>query len=79
MGKIIELIRNLFPILQPEWVTCMAKEIPAEVLAAFYEEEMNHRTIGKNSMDVKIKGFRYKLNFKTKKEIFMAKRKVSII
>ena len=77
MGKIKEIIRSLFPILQPEWIMCRAKDVPLDVLAAFYEEEAYQRTINKKSMDIRIKGYRYILT--PKKEIFMIRRKISII
>jgi hypothetical protein len=77
MGKIIEAIKNLFPILQPEWVFCEVKDVPVDVLASFYEEEEYQKRIGKSKMDIKIKGYRYKLT--PKKEIFMMRRKVSLI
>ena len=77
MGIIIETIRNLFPILQPEWIYCQVKDVPEDVLAAFYEEEEYQRRIGKTKMDIKIKGYRYKLT--PKKETFMVRRKVSLL
>lgn len=77
MSKIIEILRNLFPLLQPEWIMCRAKDVPTETIVAFYEEEEYERRVGKKRMDIKIKGYRYILT--PKKEIFMRKRKVSLI
>lgn len=77
MGKTIEILRKLFPLLQPEWIMCRAKDVPLETLAAFYEEEEYERRVGKKKMDIKIKGYRYILT--SKKEIFMKKRQVSLI
>ena len=77
MKTIKEVLRDLFPILQPEWIMCPAKDVPVEVLAIFYEEEEYLRKIGKKSMDLKIKGYRYILT--PKKEKFMIRRKVSLI
>ena len=77
MGKLIEIIRNLFPILQPEWIYCPAKDVPVEVLASFYEEEEYLKRIGKKSIDIRIKGYRYILT--PRKEIFMVRRKVSLL
>lgn len=77
MKSIIEVVKNLFPILQPEWVFCKADDVPAEVLAAFNEEEEYLKRIGKKSMDLKIRGYRYILT--PKKEIFMTRRKVSLL
>lgn len=77
MGKIIETLRKLFPLLQPEWIMCRAKDVPSDILASFYEEEEYRTRLGKTKMDIKIKGYRYILT--KKKEIFMIRRKVSII
>lgn len=77
MKSIIEIVKELFPILQPEWLYCQAKDVPVEVLAAFYEEEENFKKIGKKSMDIKIREYRYILT--PKKEKFMIRRKVSLI
>ncbi len=77
MNKIIEIIKKVYPILQPEWVFCEAKDVPEEVLAAFYEEEAYLTKIGKKKMDIKIRGYRYILT--PKKEVFMSRRKVSLI
>lgn len=72
MKTIAKYVMKLFPFLQPEWLFCAEKEVPIDVKAAFYEEEQYLRTVGKKSMDVKIKGFRYILT--PKKEIFMRRR-----
>jgi hypothetical protein len=77
MGKIVETLRKLFPLLQPEWIMCRSKDIPTEIMIAFIEEEEYERRIGKISMDIKIKGYRYILT--PKKEIFMYRRKVSLV
>lgn len=77
MGKIIEIIRELFPILQPEWITCNESDVPKDIKASFYEEVEYQTRIGKKSMDIKIKGYRYILT--QKKEIFMVRRKVSLL
>jgi len=77
MNKILEIIKDLFPILQPEWIFCEVKDVPEPILASFYEEEEYLRRIGKKRMDIKIKGYRYILT--PKKEIFMYRRKVSLI
>ena len=77
MGKFIEIVRELFPLLQPEWIFCEVKDVPIDVLAAFYEEEEYQKRIGKIKIDIKIKGYRYVLT--PKKEIFMIRRKVSLI
>lgn len=73
MSKIIEIIKNMFPILQPEWIFCMVKEVPEDILVAFNEEEMYLHRIGKKKIDIKIKNYRYILT--PKKEIFMVRRK----
>ncbi len=75
--KITKIIFELFPIIKPEWLFCTEKEVPVDIKAAFYEEEEYQRRIGKISMDIKIKGYRYILT--PKKEIFMRRRKVSLI
>lgn len=77
MGKILEIIRKLFPILQPEWIKCTKDDIPKDIMASFNEEEEYQTRIGKSKIDIKIKGYRYILT--PKKEIFMHKRKVSLI
>ncbi len=77
MVNTIEILRKLFPLLQPEWIMCRAKDVPQETLAAFYEEEEYQRRVGKTRMDIKIKGYRYILT--PKKETFMKKRQVSLI
>ena len=77
MINIIEILRKLFPLLQPEWIMCRAKDVPQETLATFYEEEEYERRIGKIKIDIRIKGYRYILT--PKKEIFMKKRQVSLI
>jgi len=77
MGKIIETLRRLFPLLQPEWIMCRAKDVPNDTLVVFYEEEEYERRIGKKYIDIKLKGYRYILT--PRKEIFMKKRKVSLI
>jgi hypothetical protein len=77
MNKIIEVIKNLFPLIQPEWVLCLEKDIPEEIKVAFYEEEEYLHRIGKKKMDLRIKGYRYILT--PKKEIFMSRRKVSLL
>ena len=77
MNKISKIIGDLFPILQPEWLFCESKEVPEDVLAAFYEEEEHLKRIGKKKMDIKIRGYRYILT--PRKEIFMYRRKVSLI
>ena len=77
MNKISKIIGDLFPILQPEWLFCESKEVPEDVLAAFYEEEEYLKRIGKKKMDIKIRGYRYILT--PRKEIFMYRRKVSLI
>jgi hypothetical protein len=69
---------ELFPlILQPEWVFCDITDVPESIRASFYEEEEYLRRIGKNKMDIKIKGYRYILT--PKKEVFMSRRKVSLL
>lgn len=77
MSKIIESIKNLFPLLQPEWVFCEVKDVPKETLASFTEEEEYLKRIGKKKLDIKIRGYRYILT--PKKEVFMTRRKVSLI
>jgi len=77
MGKIIEILRNLFPLLQPEWIMCQAKDVPEEVMAAFIEEEEYLKRIGQKKLDIKIRGYRFILT--PKKEVFMQRRKVSLI
>ncbi len=77
MGKIIETIRNLFPLIQPEWIVCRSKDIPPEVMASFVEEEEYLKRIGKKNIDFKLRGYRYILT--PKKETFMYRRKVSLI
>ena len=77
MGKIIETIRKLFPLLQPEWIMCEEKDVPLTIKSAFYEEEEYLKRIGKTKMDIKIKGYRYILT--KRKELFMKRRKVSLI
>lgn len=74
MVKIIETIKNLFPLIQPEWIFCEVKEVPEDILASFYEEVEYLKTINKKSFDIKIKGYRYILT--PKKEVFMIRRKV---
>lgn len=76
--KITEILAELFPlILKPEWLFCMSKDVPEDILASFYEEEEYLRRIGKSHMDIKIKGYRYILT--PRKEVFMHRRKVSLI
>ena len=77
MSQIIEILRDLFPILQPEWVMCKAQDVPTDILASFYEEEAYLKQIGKKKVDIKIKGYRYILT--PKKEVFMTRRKVSLL
>ena len=77
MISITKIVMDLFPILQPEWIFCEVKDVPETILASFYEEEEYLRRIGKTKMDVKIKGYRYILT--PKKEIFMTRRKVSLL
>jgi hypothetical protein len=77
MSKIIEIIKNIFPILQPEWVYCPVKDVPEDVLASFYEEEEYLHRIGKKRIDIKIRGYRYILT--SRKEIFMSRKKVSLL
>ena len=77
MKSLIKIIQDLFPILQPTWVFCEVKDIPEDILASFYEEEEYLHRIGKKKMDIKIKGYRYILT--PKKEIFMYRKKVSLI
>jgi len=77
MGKLIEIIRNLFPLIQPEWIMCRSKDIPSEIMACFNEEDEYLKRIGKKSIDIKLRGYRYILT--PKKEIFMRRRKVSLI
>lgn len=74
MDIITKIIMDLFPFLQPEWIFCSEKEIPIDIKAAFYEEEEYLRRIGKTKMDIKIKGYRYRLT--PKKEIFMKRREI---
>ncbi len=77
IGRLTKIVMDLFPILQPEWVFCEVKEVPRDVLASFYEEEAIQKKVGKTKIDVIIGSYRYKLT--PKKEVFMTKRKVSII
>ena len=77
MNKITKTIMELFPIIKPEWIFCEVKEIPEDVLASFYEEEEYLKRIGKKKMDIKIRGYRYILT--PRMEIFMYRRKVSLI
>lgn len=77
MNKILETIKELFPILQPEWVFCEEKEVPEDIKAAIYEEQEYLKRIGKKRTDIKIRGYRYILT--PKKEVFMSRRKVSLL
>lgn len=77
MGRIIEILRLMFPLLQPEWIMCRSKDVPHEVLAIFYEEEAYRTKTGIKKMDIRHKGYRYILT--PRKEVFMKKREVSLL
>lgn len=74
MGKIIEIIKKLFPVLQPEWVFCNEQDIPKDILVIFFEEEVYNKKIGKDKFDINVQGYRYK--YSPKKEMFMIRRQI---